>query len=59
MKKQPVPKSREGKRSMTVWLDPRVVKAAKMAALKDDLTFEAVVAEALRAECKRRGVDVR
>ena len=48
MKKQPVPKSREGKRSMTVWLDPRVVKAAKMAALKDDLTFEAVVAEALQ-----------
>ncbi len=55
--KSPV-KSRVGKQSLTVWLDPKVAKLAKIGAILDDCTIEAFVEKALRAEIDKRNISV-
>lgn len=49
-------KNRQGKQSLTCWMDPEVIKMAKIGALLDDSTIEQFVEKALRAEIERRGM---
>lgn len=46
--------SRDGKRSLTIWLDADLARNLKIAAARHDKTQEAIVTEGVKAMLKQR-----
>ena len=53
--KVPPPPSRQGKKGLTIWLDPAVIRALKQLAAETDRTQESLVREALNQLFKDHG----
>ena len=53
--KVPHPPSRQGKKGLTIWLDPAVIRAIKQLAAEKDRTQESLVREALNQLFKDHG----
>ena len=53
--KTPLPPSREGKKALTVYFDPEVVRQIKMMSAAEDTTIQALIAEALNDLFAKRG----
>ncbi|MFZ0855158.1 MAG: ribbon-helix-helix domain-containing protein [Hyphomicrobiaceae bacterium] len=49
------PPSRQGKKGLTIWLDPAVIRALKQLAAETDRTQESLVREALNQLFKDHG----